>query len=489
MLSYTGHPFVDVGLATIAAFNSKRKPEELSDQDLNQVSDYITREYVRQPLRSFLTVVFPNSGFTQPAFFNAPERQLDYADRVLRSYSSEMAVLDERCVFTGDPAVAVAFGDKEGLPLGRAFRQHVPLTTGEDVVNFHPYGDSGLPVSGKAMLAIQAFPLGCAKVAGRLLIVHSDNPELTLHFARTFLTENRKAVQLAQAANSSKMPEPNLRQRTLLIETLLEADMMRVEAQQEQRPFTVTAYHLSNSGQGPGLDIYHLPMQTIRFLREMEKATYRGEWHKIVRRAWEVPAKDKEGKRNPDQIFQPTRNWLYEDLFDLPDNATHFIRTYFLRIALKYARDKTDPRQDYSLAEDVNLVSWKITAKFLGRILNMDGERIEQIREVADRLAGYVSSQNDKRFFRNFFTEQNYDYFRTALLKVNLAHVSRGNPPIVTFDPYIHVFEEGTEVARRDWRLARDLVLIRMIEQLHQMGWLGQNQEVITEMTTEQESK
>ncbi len=230
MLKYTGHPFVDIGIAALTAFADKRDPTQLTEADLEAAVDYITREYTRQPLKSFLTVAFPNSGFTQPAFEKTPERRLDYAQRVLHSYPDNGQTLEETCVFTGEPAVAVAFGDKESLPLGRAFRQHIPLTTGEDVINFHPYGDAGLPVSGKAILAIQAFPLGCAKVAGRLLAVHSDNNELLFHFASTFLTQNRRFIQLAQEAGSSKMPEPHLTQRTLLIDTLLAADRMQQEA-------------------------------------------------------------------------------------------------------------------------------------------------------------------------------------------------------------------------------------------------------------------
>ena len=42
-------------------------------------------------------------------------------------------------------------------------------------------------------------------------------------------------------------------------------------------------------------------------------------------------------------------------------------------------------------------------------------------------------------------------------------------------------FEEGDDLARTDWRLARDLVLIRIVEQLHQLGWLDQNSDVIPE--------
>jgi CRISPR-associated protein Cst1 len=57
--------------------------------------------------------------------------------------------------------------------------------------------------------------------------------------------------------------------------------------------------------------------------------------------------------------------------------------------------------------------------------------------------------------------------------------VRRGNPPLVTLDPYLTVFEEGDEISRSDWQLARDLVLIRMVERLYQNGWIGKNAEVV----------
>lgn len=488
MFEYVGHPYYDVGIAALAAFVGKRDPRLLTPQDLEQAADYMAREYVQQPLRSFLTVVFPNSGFTNPAFFKQPERQQEYANRVLRSYGNDSAQ-DEQCVFTGKPAVSIAFDDRDKLPIGRAFRQHIPLLTGEGAINFHPNGDSGVPVSGEAMLAIQALPLGCAKSAGRLLLVHSDNPALTYHFARNFLEGNRQAVQLAQQAGSKKMPEPYRKHHTLLIETLLDAEDMRGEALHEgDTLFTLTAYHLSNSGQGPGLDIYSLPMQVVGFLRTMQQARFTDAWQRIVRRAWETepPGKKKGGSEN--EPFRPARNWLYEDIFDLPDRAKQFIRTYFLRTVLRRARGNTDPRQSYSLVGESDLVSWPITAMFLRRIMNMDGHRIENIREMADALAEYVSCQNDGRFFRDFYMSRNYGDLRTALLKADLSHVRRGNAPIIQFEPYIEVFEEGRELGRPDWRLARDLVLIRMIEKLHSSGWLGRNAEVLEETEIEENS-
>lgn len=489
MLRYTGHPLVDVGVATITAFVGKRDPTTLTEADLDSVADYITEQYTRQPLKSFLTVAFPNSGFTQPAFEKQPERRLAYAARVVRGYRADTPTLAQRCVFTGQPAVALAFGDKDGLPAGRAFRQHIPLLTGEDVINFHPYGDAGLPVSGAAMLAIQAFPLGCAKCGGRLLAVHSDNPDLTLHFADRFLEANRRAVLLAQETGSTKMPEAARSHRTLLVETLLVADQMQSAARRDEQPFSLTAYHLSNSGQGVDLNIYYLPLEIMGFLRDMRSQDYHAEWQAIVQRAWDVAPTKKGGKTEPAE-FTPRRNWLYEDLFQLPGNAARFVRTYFLRQALRSARgDQGDPRATYALRDEAALVSWRITAVFLRRIMNMDKDQIEQIRQLGDVLADYISGQNDRRFFRQFFTLQRYDAFRSALLKANIVQVRNGHAPLLTLDRYLSVFEEGDSLPQPQWRFARDLVLIRMIERLHQQGWLAKNTEVVQELATPTEAE
>jgi CRISPR-associated protein Cst1 len=474
-MRYTGHPLVDVGVATIAAFANKRDPASLNEADLDKIADFMAEQYIVDPLKSFLTVAFPNSGFTNPAFSKMPGRRKEYAERVLRGYRAGVPQLAERCVFTGEPAVGLAFSDT--LPPGRAFRQHIPLLTGEGVINFHPGGDAGLPVSGKALLAIQAFPLGCAKCGGRLLAVHSDNQDLIYDFAAEFLTYNRQAIALAQKGGSTKLPEADASAQTLLVETLLKVEQSRRDEARERRPSSVTAYHLSNLGATPSLDIYHLPLELTDFLSHAISPDYKNEWDAITRRAW-WPTQA--------QATRPRRNALYEDLFQLPGNARAFVRRYFLRIPAR-TRLEGDPRRTYSLRDEAGLVSWKLTELFLRRVMNMDKGRIQQIRELGDRLAIYVSQENDRQFFASFF-QHRYDYFRAALIKANLAHVRRGNPPLITLDPYIAIFEEGNEIAAPDWRLARDLVLIRMVEQLYLQGWLGSHPEAIPEVAEEPES-
>lgn len=489
----------DVGLATILAFREKRKISELNESDLDNVADYISREYVVNPLKSFLTVAFPNSGFTQPAFEKTPEKRLDYARRVTRSFHDDMNSGENRCVFTGDPAISIALSDKEGYPQGRVFRQHVPLLLGENQINFFANGNSGLPISGKALLCIQAMPLGCAKCGGKLLAVHSDNPEIIEKFAEKFLKKNRSNIELAHQANGSKLKDFGSA-KTVIIDTLLEADEEIKIAQDDHQPASITAYHFSNSGQSnaldsrnPPLEMYHLPMELLDFLAAIRNPEYRDEWNAIVQHAWRLaqPTKSKKGKDAPEEDNRAKRNYLYEDLFRLPQDAHRFLRNYFLRIPIKNTSND-DPRRTYSLKGDAGLISWRLTELFLKRVMNVKESRINLIREIGDKLADYVNEENDKKFFSTFYGEQGrYDVLRNALIRVNHKRLKQGKPPIIRFEPFIEVFEDPDEKGRSNWRLARDLVLIRMIERLYDLKWIDKHVESLpeeTEVDSEDES-
>lgn len=157
MFNFAGHLYFDVGVATVTAFADKRHPSELTEADLEQIAEYMEVEYLRQPLRSFLTVAFPNSGFTQPAFFEQPEKQKLYAHRVLKSFRADAQRTSEICVFTGKPATAVSYDVKDELLPGRAFRQHIPLLTGEEPINFSPMGTPACPSRERRCLRFKHF--------------------------------------------------------------------------------------------------------------------------------------------------------------------------------------------------------------------------------------------------------------------------------------------------------------------------------------------
>jgi CRISPR-associated protein Cst1 len=232
--------------------------------------------------------------------------------------------------------------------------------------------------------------------------------------------------------------------------------------------------------------LYHLPLEIVHFLRMVQVPTYKDAWNQLVQRGWQLTPVKQGKKGEAGTVEAPKRNYLYEDLFNLPSEAARFIRTYFLRIPQR-SKEGDDPRRQYSLRKELNLISWSLVELFLERIVRMEATRIANIRTLGDGLAVYVRRQggSGKRFFRSFFKEQNAANFRALLIKANIAHIKDGQPTLFDMETYIDVFEEGYEVMRPDWKLARDLVLMRMIDQLK--DWLAQNLDATSEEEPEAE--
>jgi len=448
VLRYTGHPLLDVGVATITAFAEKESPADVDAVDLEKVAVYLEQQYGKNPMKSYLTVIFPNSGFTQVAFDTQLAKRAAYADKVLRSWRNQApeGTSGERCVFYGTPATQ------------RVFREMIPLVGAESGFNFFAEGQAGLPISGEALLAIQAFPLGGSKCSGRVLILHAEDPDLTWRFAAESLRANRRYLNLAAQAekfDDSKFP------RTQIIDRLLAVD----QARRDRDRVSVTAYHLTNYGTNASVEIYHIPLQIMGFLAQVTDAVYREVWQRLTRSAWEGDG----GEGERDSFGLPARrNLLYEDLFALPAQARRFLRTYILRMPRLVRAHKDDPRREYRLAKELELVSWPLTALFLKEVMNVDTERIEAIRAMADRLADYIHTQNDQHLFKTLLYGRNgvsyYQELRTRLIRADLE-VAPKSGPLFTLDQFLAVFEQSDD--RYWWTMARDLLLIRIIERLH----------------------
>ncbi len=500
-LDFTGHPFIDVGLAAITAYVDKRSIADLTESNLDSAASYIEKNYVRPPLRGYLTMAFTsNAWFVQDAFNpNKPglstEKRAEiqatrdrWARNHLRQWESPEESSGELCIFTGLPAASQALSGK--LPAGRIGRNQMPLLQGDDTINFFTNGTPGLPIASEALLALQFMPMGCAKVGVGLLAVHSDSERITIEFARAFWKQTSRQVVLAQTAGEEKLPGANRALKTLMVELLLQIEESRLrEARILDRAASVTAYNFNN-GKTPQLVIYHLPLQITTFLRTVQTPTYIEAWQKLSDRGWQqVSAKSVKSVKKGEAVKgdEPRSNYLYEDLFTLPQQARSFVRRYFLRIPRKSFPE--DPRGSYSPTRERDLVSWPLVELFLKEVMTMDDERIVRIKALGDKLANYARKQGGKRFFRQFFIEQKQSHFMNLLMKTNIDYTKfmRGEETLFDLDSFVMVFMDGDEVLRPDWRMARDLVLIRMIEQLR--DWIADNPDAITDDDIPSESE
>lgn len=452
-MKYTGHPLIDVGLATLTAFVDKRRPEELTDEDVSAFAQYVTEQYPKPVWTNYLSCVFTmNSSYSQPSWDQ--QRRVEESRKFLQGKDPRAVGLN--CAFSGVPADTIAD------------RRHLPMLTGEATLNFFPSSRGGLPMSRGYLVAAQGCPLGSRRSEGRALSVHClDDPDLTFRFAQKCLEENRRLLLIP--STDGKFPDAK-RPKTLLMVTLLELEQHRGDAESigAGAP-SIDVYHWSNSGQGPETRVYRLPSELMGFLRKVQKAPYDRPWSRIVEAAWErkpEPKKVKKTEGPVDEGWKPQRNFLYEDLFDLPIKAARFIRTYLLRHSFRGVLD-TDPRALYLKERSRETVSWTLTELFLKEVMGMNKQRLEALRSLADRLASHVVQQSDKKFFDQLYRSQRYDHLRNLLIKGSRNELARGRQPLVTLQEFLEIFESGE---RFEWSLARDLLLIRMIEKLYESG-------------------
>lgn len=479
MLKLTGFPLPDVGILTLTLLAGAREPEQMTPEGLDKAAQDLQNFYSQGIGKSLAAgVVFPNSGFVQAAF-DKPEfvyKRQAWADFVLRGHQNLdlepiLRDLDKReyremvlrgvegapvCAFTGTPAYL------------RVSRDMLPMINGRGVMNFSPMGDAGLPVSDIILLAIHALPLGCVITQGALLAVESDDPVLMFDFVKANFEKNQRFINLARQNDYEKFP--NLSSyKTRLMDVLMSSFLEGEGRRETYRAPSLNAYHFSNNGTSARVTIYALPSSTVMFVRDASHNEYAASWREIIRRGWTQDKSEADEEKQKTPKFTQ-RNLIYEDLFDLPENARSFLRTYFLRVPLK--KFKTDPRGGYSPFSDFDLISWNLTALFLKRIMNMQQNRIEQIRILGDRLANHVRQNNDLRLLKDLYFERQYWRFRAALLRAMYGYT--GDEPLITFDGYALIFEsfeEGQGAERADWNLARDLLLIRIFEQLHAGGY------------------
>jgi CRISPR-associated protein Cst1 len=402
------------------------------------------------------------------------------------------------------------------------------MLTGQDVMNFFPAGQGALPVSGPYLLAIQALPMGGRRAEGKLLFAHSDDPELTIQLAKKYIHDNRRLLNLGRTNKlpAKDGPDPSLEREhaakaqkkegekaaskypdakgptSLVAFDLLDISLAKSNTS-DRKNSSVTIYVMSNSGQGPSLEIHTIPSQLVRFLRVVSRPPTGTAWRKLVGRSWRDPQQKEEkiihkiGAETGREIHdkQPkkrskrdgkaassvpggpgrSKNDVLADLFPIFDAgftdlraARDFIRRHLLR-DVRWNLWK-GPNQGVVRAQidETSLVDWNLSRLFLTEVLAMDTKRVEKIRDFADRLGEHIATTKDKRLFQDMVFGRRAWEIRNALTKAQRNEAKDRGALLFGLQDYLDVFEADDAVGVADWSLTRDLVSIRLIETLHQ---------------------
>lgn len=499
VLRFTGHPLADVAVATVCALVEKDDPEQITLEDLDVVSDAIDRHYFGPAMVSYLTCVFMNAAYAPPN--NKPDQMAVYRKTVVRAHRAppDPEVLGERCAVSGRWASFAAQ------------RTHVPLLTAQEQANFHPAGRTYLPLSGPFVVALQTLPLGCRRCQGRMLAVWSEDTVLLRRFARRFLTDNLRFLTLyaqegsfpSEDLQGEKLPRgravkdqktkagkyPDARMPVSILTDELQSSLSDLESTAEDEPAaSVVAYWLSSSGQGASLEVLPVPSALVRFLRRANAAPHGALWRAAVARAWSRVREGKsasgKGKVRSAQPSGPggpgrSRNALLEQLRlvlagAVPDReaAAWLVRKHLL------------PSKEAVQAAESS-ASWALVELFLKEVLGMDRTRIEAIKRLADSLACYVAETNDGQAFRAILRARKDWELRGAVVRAQRREAERGRL-LVCLDDLVEALVADDVHGRMPFQLARDLISVRLIEQLHGRGWFSEHREALAELEPEE---
>ena len=118
----------------------------------------------------------------------------------------------------------------------------------------------------------------------------------------------------------------------------------------------------------------------------------------------------------------------------------------------------------------------------------MTQERIDRIRGFADRLADHIASANDKKLFRGVVYSSRAYELRNALIRAQHSEARDHNTLLFGLADYLDVFESEDMVRLGDWSLTRDLISIRLVENLHGRRFFEKNADLLEESSEAQVS-
>lgn len=439
ILRYTGHPFIDVGVATITAFVDKKYPYEVDEDDLNKVATYLKEVYTQPQFKLFqnlISSVFLNSHFVQHSM-KLEQKQI-YANEVLFAWHNAKPIQGVNCSFFPEKSAVIY-----------AHRQHIPLLNGNGIANFSPNGIAGLPVSGEALLAIHALPLGCLKCGNFLAFHQATDPldpksgVMNCVMAVRAVKENKQAIANLNTDPSTPIPSFGSAIRSRYIDEIIRAkNEISIRESVNDISF-ITAYSFSNYGPNPRIEIVQLDQMILDFVDTAQQDQNKA-WNKLIYSAWLKPKKEQDAEINTENTRQ-WRNALYESLFDLPQQSDYFLRRFLLHS------------------------NWSLITIFLRKVMQMEQERIDVYRNIGDSLAEYMLKYelSLNKFYIPIARAKNYTQLRRIIENAEYNQLKQGaEKPLITFEEFINAFEHPS-LGYSQWQLGRDLILMRLREAIY----------------------
>ena len=285
---WTGYPFVDAGLAAIAAAAQVQELEDITVDKLQSAVDELLRILLsdqslgigveRSFARGALSQVFPNSELVNPSNWKKDvKRKFEDAVRsdLARARIALQAGGEGVCSLCGRrcPPDAIVSVRKDKTPLL------------EGIVNFYPAFDYGVTICGICALALRFLPFSLLKVGGsnRLWFLHTQQTPLAVSIAKQYgWTHFNNSIAQNSALDFYSSWQTAGEAGTVLYLLCEMLTLMSNQPRQNyQHPLPTTAYIFSNDNRGGYLSALPIPSEIMIFLAKLQVVS-----HSAFQRFW-----------------------------------------------------------------------------------------------------------------------------------------------------------------------------------------------------------
>jgi len=442
---WTGHPFVDAGLAAILLIAGKNKPEELNEKDIERAIDFASKLYATEEWSSGYIHgrIFPNNGILMAnprmSKSRSPEK---IAERLRILYENISPTMTEdhesRCIICGrqKSAYKIPQLSKDLIRSGIIRSVFTLLGTG-DINNFFPSANmKGVDVCTHCLFLIQFMPLVSYRLP-RVLVIHAYPYELMLEFSKEALADVRKN-RLASRAKDFKRPENFLFH-------LVGEITRKIERDEFWENSSVTLYYFICNNQKQILDVIHIPTQVLRFVAYANLVDPLG-WKRIV----SMGCKELPDVINFEKLEREKRqNRVYSRLLN-----NESILPYF-----------------YNSKERKVNAEWKLLAFYCKEVIGLEKESLEFIKDVGDRIVETIGKLPDHKLddeVRSLERAEKLYQFETFFIRIEKLRQNLGiETPLMTFDEFAWILTAYGEDINVSWKTIKNLLLFRIYEKLH----------------------
>jgi len=317
---WTGHPFVDAGLAALAAVSGVSRLEDLTPDHLPKAVEALERVLLSDQAlgigvassfaRKSLSQIFPNSELVNPSHWKG-ETLAEKAENVRCKFREALAhelKFAQACLqpSTSDPTeVCASCGQSRPTSTMVTMRKDdLPLLVG--IVNFYPAFDVGVRLCGFCALAVRFLPLSVMRTGAwnRLWFLHTHAFLIAAEIARQYgWVHFNKCIAANDALDFFKDWETAGDAGTVLY---MLCDLLDRFGPQLQRiyshPLPTTAYVFSNDNRSSHIQAFIIPDSLLEFLAMLQirsLAAYRRFWRELL----VVPPTASEKERRPRTDF------------------------------------------------------------------------------------------------------------------------------------------------------------------------------------------